>query len=233
MDNLKISVNVDSIENEIDQDKFLLNLSDHILYLKSFISLDECEQLVHNLNSNTERDKSAPYTDGLLNDQTDSYFDPDIEVIESIKNKVLDEGLKQYSEKVRCFNWAYYGNKNLHPSEMIVRRYNNQSEFKYHYDDIIEEIFPMWFMRRKNILTCNVYLNDNTDYTGGELHFASCNQTYRPSVGDVIISPSNWMFYHKVKPVTSGVRYSGTFWLYYGSNKKVIKGKTHNEVFSK
>lgn len=233
MTNLKISVNVDSIENEIDEGQFHINLSDHILYLKSFVSADNCKKLIDEINKADGLDKSAPYTDGLLNDHTDSYFDPDIDVVEEIKNKILTEGLQQYSEKVRCFNWSYFGSENIHPSEMIVRRYHNQSEFKYHYDDIIEEIFPHWFRRRKNILTCNVYLNDNVEYGGGELHFASCNKTYRPSIGDVIISPSNWMFYHKVKQVTSGIRYSGTFWFYYGSEKKIIKGKNHTEVFSK
>ena len=32
---------------------------------------------------------------------------------------------------------------------MIVRRYNNKSEFNYHYDDIVEEIFPHWFVEEK------------------------------------------------------------------------------------
>ena len=31
------------------------------------------------------------------------------------------------------------------------------------------------------------------------------------------------MFYHKVKEISSGVRYSGTFWFYYGSDKRVGK----------
>lgn len=233
MTKLKISGNVDFIENEIDEGKFNINLSDHILLLKSFIPEEKCKELINQLNQIDGLDKSTPYTDGLLNDYTDSYFNPDIDVIEDIKNKILIEGLSQYSEKVRCFNWAYYGNKNLYPSEMIVRRYHNKSEFKYHYDDIIEEIFPRWFMRRKSILTCNVYLNSNTEYSGGELHFASCDKSYRPSIGDVLLSPSNWMFYHKVKEVTSGTRYSGSFWFFYGSERKFIKGERHSEVFSK
>ena len=116
---------------------------------------------------------------------------------------------------------------------MIVRRYNNKSEFNYHYDDIVEEIFPHWFARRKNILTCNVYLNDDTEYEGGDLHFASCNLTFKPKIGDVIISPSNWMFFHKVNEITSGVRYSGTYWYYYGSDKKVGKGISHSKNFPK
>ena len=151
MSNLKISINLNSIEKEIDEGKFHINLSDHILYLKSFISVDKCKQLVDELNKEKDIDKSSIYTDGLLDDNTDSYFDPNIAVIQEIKNKVFKEGLQQYAKEVRCFNWSYFGLENIHPSEMIIRRYHSQSEFKYHYDDIIEEIFPQWFKRRKNI----------------------------------------------------------------------------------
>ena len=80
---------------------------------------------------------------------------------------------------------------------------------------------------------CNVYFNNEQDYQGGDLHFASTNNTFRPSTGDILLFPSNWMFYHKVREITSGVRYSGTFWFYYGSNKRVGKGQSHQDKFAK
>ena len=79
------------------------------------------------------------------------------------------------------------GEDKFHVSEMVVRKYHQNSEFKYHYDDIIGEIFPHWFMRRKNVITCNVYFNDERDYQGGDLHFASTNNTFRPSTGDILL----------------------------------------------
>ena len=229
---LKITDNVSRIEKEVQDGDFNLNLKDHILYLPSFINPDFCKDVVKNLK-NTGLDKSTPYTDGLLNDYTDSYFDPDISSITDIKDKVSEHALKLYADKVRGFNWAYHESDKLFASEMIVRRYNNKSEFNYHYDDIVGEIFPQWFVRRRNILTCNVYLNDDDEYEGGDLHFASCNLTLKPKIGDVVISPSNWMFFHKVTEVISGVRYSGTYWYYYGSDKKVAKRASHDENFLK
>ena len=229
---LKITDNVSRIEKEVRDGDFNLNLKDHILYLPSFINPDLCEDVVKNLKS-TGLDKSTPYTDGLLNDYTDSYFDPDISSIADIKDKVSKDALKLYADKVRGFNWAYHESDKLFASEMIVRRYNNKSEFNYHYDDIVGEIFPQWFVRRRNILTCNVYLNDDDEYEGGDLHFASCNLTLKPKIGDVVISPSNWMFFHKVTEVTSGVRYSGTYWYYYGSDKRVAKRASHDKNFLK
>ena len=229
---LKISRNIDPIENEIGEDKFVLDLSDHIIYVKSFINPDDCREIISCLN-HKDLDKSAPYTKGLLNDEADSFFDPDIDAVERVKQKVFTEGLKLYADKVRAFNWSYHGEDKFHVSEMVVRKYHQKSEFKYHYDDIIGEIFPHWFMRRKNVLTCNVYFNDERDYQGGDLHFASTNNTFRPSTGDILLFPSNWMFYHKVKEITSGVRYSGTFWFYYGSDKRVGKGQSHQDKFAK
>ena len=229
---LKITDNVSTIEKEVRDGDFNLNLKDHILYLPSFINPDFCKDVVKNLKSNG-LDKSTPYTDGLLNDYTDSYFDPDISSITDIKDKVSEDALKLYADKVRGFNWAYHESDKLFASEMIVRRYNNKSEFNYHYDDIVGEIFPQWFVRRRNILTCNVYLNDDDEYEGGDLHFASCNLTLKPKIGDVVISPSNWMFFHKVTEITSGVRYSGTYWYYYGSDKRVAKRASHDKNFLK
>ena len=229
---LKITGNVSRIEKEVRDGDFNLNLKDHILYLPSFVNPDLCKDVVKNLKT-TGLDKSTPYTDGLLNDYTDSYFDPDISSIVDIKDKVSKDALKLYADKVRGFNWAYHESDKLFASEMIVRRYNNKSEFNYHYDDIVGEIFPQWFVRRRNILTCNVYLNDDDEYEGGDLHFASCNLTLKPNIGDVVISPSNWMFFHKVTEVTSGVRYSGTYWYYYGSDKRVAKRASHDKNFLK
>jgi len=229
---LKITDNVTTIEKEVQDGDFDLNLKDHILHLPSFINPDICQDVVKNLK-NTGLDKSAPYTDGLLNDYTDSYFDPNIPSISHIKNKVSKDALNLYAEKVRGYNWSYHKSDKFFASEMIVRRYNDKSEFNYHYDDIVGEIFPQWFVRRKNILTCNVYLNDDNEYEGGDLHFASCNLSLKPKIGDVVISPSNWMFFHKVNEITSGVRYSGTYWYYYGSDKKVAKRASHDENFLK
>ena len=229
---LKIANNDNNIKDEIQDGKFNLDLSDHILHLKSFIDKDVCLSVMNSLD-NLERDNSAPYTDGLLNDDADTYFDPDIKYINEVRDRIFVDGLEEYAKRVRAFNWSYYGEDKFHVSEMVVRKYHQKSEFKYHYDDIIGEIFPHWFMRRKNIITCNVYFNDERDYQGGDLHFASTNNTFRPSMGDILLFPSNWMFYHKVKEITSGVRYSGTFWFYYGSDKRVGKGQSHQEKFAK
>ena len=222
---LKIANNDDIIKNEILNGNFNLDLSDHILHLKSFIDKDVCMSVMNSLD-NLERDDSAPYTDGLLNDDADTYFDPDIKYIDNVRDRIFIDGLKEYASKIRSFNWSYYDTKSFHCSEMIIRRYNEGSEFKYHHDDIIAEIFPHWFLRRQNILTCNFYFSDAKDYEGGDLKFTCSDKKYHTSMGDIIIFPSNWMFYHEVQKITQGKRYSGTVWLYYGSSKRMPNAKS-------
>ena len=222
---LKLSDNNNNIEDEIKQGQFGLSISDHILHLPAFIDKNQCISVMNSLD-NLERDDSAPYTDGLLNDDADTYFDPDIKYIDNVRDRIFIDGLKEYASKVRSFNWSYYDTKSFHCSEMIIRRYNEGSEFKYHHDDIIGEIFPHWFLRRQNILTCNFYFSDAKDYEGGDLKFTCSDKKYHTSMGDIIIFPSNWMFYHEVQKITQGKRYSGTVWLYYGSSKRMPNAKS-------
>ena len=220
MTKLKLSTNKDDVLNEISDGKFKLDFDGYILHLKSFISKNQCNQIVSSLKI-LEKDKSTPYTDGLLNNDADTYFDPDIPTVDEVSKKIFTDGLKIYSERVRAFNWSYYGTESLHYSEMIIRKYNENSIFDYHHDDIIAEIFPHWFLRRQNILTCIVYFNDKSEYTGGKLQFANSDKEYIPDIGDVIIFPANWMYYHKVSKITSGTRYSGALLFYFGSSKKM------------
>ena len=226
---LKITSNDKLIKNEILDGQFSSSMLDHILYLPSFIDKDICLSVMNSLDK-LEKDKSAPYTDGLLNNDADSYFDPDIEYIDTVRDRIFVDGIKEYADKVRSFNWSYYDTDSFHCSEMIIRRYNQGSEFKYHHDDIIGEIFPHWFLRRQNILTCNFYFSNADDYDGGDLVF-TCGKSFHPSMGDIIIFPSNWMFYHEVQKITKGTRYSGTVWLYYGSSKKIPNGQRHREIY--
>ena len=221
---LKITSNDKLIKSEIHNGQFSSSMQDHILHLPSFIDKDICLSVINSLD-NLDKDKSAPYTDGLLNNDADSYFDPDIEHINLVRDRIFVDGIKEYASEVRSFNWSYYDTDSFHCSEMIIRRYNKGSEFKYHHDDIIGEIFPHWFLRRQNILTCNFYFSDADDYDGGDLVF-TCGKSFHPSMGDIIIFPSNWMFYHEVQKITKGKRYSGTVWLYYGSSKRMPNAKS-------
>ena len=233
MSHLQLSNNKQEIIDEVNAGKFSINMEDHVLHLKSFIDKDLCDEVVKEVNNIQDVDKSSQYTDGLLNDDANSYLDVDIPALATINDYVFNNAMEIYAEKSRAFNWAYYKHKRFRYSEMILRKYYPGAELSYHHDDVIIEVFPHWFPKRQNILTANIYFNDTSEYGGGDLYYPAFDKTYTPSTGDVIIFPSNWMFYHKVTEITSGNRYAGTVWYYYGSNKPIKKGASHVERFSK
>ena len=95
---LKLSNHKQEIIDEVNDGKFSMNLSDHIIHLKSFIDKDLCKQVVDDLNKIKGADKSSQYTDGLMNDEADSYFDPTLESLETVKKKIFDrEGKRDTS----------------------------------------------------------------------------------------------------------------------------------------
>lgn len=86
---------------------------------------------------------------------------------------------------------------------------------------------------KKNIVTINVYLNDN--YRGGEICAYDLNTNksyvYKPSAGDAVVMPSHSPFYHAVKFFEGADRYFiRTFFKYPYVGLKGAKDKS--EVFS-
>lgn len=60
------------------------------------------------------------------------------------------------------------------------------------------------------ILSTVSYLND--DYEGGEIEFTNSNISIKPPAGSIIFFPSNFLYVHEVRPITSGSRYSLPHW---------------------
>jgi hypothetical protein len=58
-------------------------------------------------------------------------------------------------------------------------------------------------------ITSLIFLNE--DYDGGE--FTLCGETIDKGKGSAVVFPSNFMYPHEVKKVTSGVRYSIMTWV--------------------
>jgi len=56
--------------------------------------------------------------------------------------------------------------------------------------------------------TVSLVAYPNDDYEGGELYFRLQQLDIKPKAGDLYIFPSNYMYPHQAKPVTSGIKYS-------------------------
>jgi hypothetical protein len=88
-------------------------------------------------------------------------------------------------------------------------RYDVNSRMENHCD----HIHTMFDGTRRGIPTLTVMAALNGNYQGGELVMFE-DQTIELSAGDVIIFPSNFLYPHKIQPVTSGVRYSFVSWCF-------------------
>lgn len=89
--------------------------------------------------------------------------------------------------------------------DLTILKYTNNNHYEHHTD--YHHSIPRQ-------LSFVYFLNDN--FEGGEFEFAF-NQNYRKKIkckaNSAIIFPSNFMFQHKVYPVTKGIRYTVVGWM--------------------
>lgn len=63
------------------------------------------------------------------------------------------------------------------------------------------------------IFSSVLYLNDGSEYEGGEIFFPNQGLTYKPNKGDAVIFPSGGIEYiHGVETIFSGKRYTIPMW---------------------
>jgi len=94
-------------------------------------------------------------------------------------------------------------------TEIRFNKYNVGTEMHEHCD----HIQSMFDGIRKGIPTLSIVGLLNDDYEGGE--FVMWNDTLIDTpCGSVLIFPSNFLYPHKVTPVTKGIRYSFVSWVW-------------------
>ena len=82
-----------------------------------------------------------------------------------------------------------------------VLRYNTGGFFKIHTDH---------YAAQPRTMSMIYLLND--DYGGGEISFFMNQYSIKPKAGSCVVFPSNFMYPHEIKEVTSGTRYSIVSW---------------------
>ena len=119
-------------------------------------------------------------------------------------NEYVDNTAYQYVQNLdmRWFD-KYQGY-----SHVRFNKYAENKKMALHAD----HIHSMFDGKRKGIPILSVLGVLNDDYEGGEFHLI--NEEYNLSKGDIIVFPSNFMYPHKVEPVTKGTRYSYISWIW-------------------
>ena len=93
-------------------------------------------------------------------------------------------------------------------SHVRFNKYAENKKMALHAD----HIHSMFDGERKGIPILSVLGVLNDDYEGGEFHLI--DEKYDLTKGDIIVFPSNFMYPHKVEPVTKGTRYSYISWIW-------------------
>jgi len=88
---------------------------------------------------------------------------------------------------------------------------------RYHKNKLMKEhcdhIQSMFDGKKKGIPILSVIGALNNDYEGGELVMFQ-DKEYKIKAGEALIFPSNFLYPHKVMPVTKGTRYTYVSWVY-------------------
>ena len=119
-------------------------------------------------------------------------------------NDIVDNTAYQY---VQDLNMPWF-DKYQGYSHVRFNKYAENKKMALHAD----HIHSMFDGQRKGIPILSVLGVLNSDYEGGEFYLI--DEKTNLSKGDIIIFPSNFMYPHKVEPVTKGVRYSYISWIW-------------------
>ncbi len=175
---------------------------------KNYINDTECDRLVRIC----KLQPWSPHEWYSSQSETATPGDTDCKVatvdinIKSALDPILVRAVKEYQEAVahHCRQQRFISKM----TEIRLNRYGEGRDMKEH-NDHISSIFKTKD-RGIPILSIIGLLND--DFEGGELYIN--NKPIDFKRGDVLIFPSNFVYPHKVKPVTKGERYSYVSWAF-------------------
>jgi len=120
--------------------------------------------------------------------------------------KYLLEALRKYQAKYSQEEGQTGSVWIRHISALRFNRYKVGTQMEAHYDHI-HTLFDGKY-RGIPIISFIGLLNDN--YQGGE--FLCRRKEIKLKCGDILLFPSNFMYPHKVKEITKGIRYSFVGW---------------------
>jgi len=188
---------------------FNTQLKDYVKIYKEFYDLELCTSIVNSLKEINWRLHS------FYNSASNSYKSYENEL--SISYEVIPDKKeldKKIWDVVDCYvvkdmnhmnDW--FGGWNGYSASRF-NKYLPETKMKLHCD----HIHSLFDGTRKGVPILSVLGLLNSDYEGGE--FIMCGEEIKLDAGDVIVFPSNFLYPHEVKPVTSGVRYSFVSWVW-------------------
>lgn len=184
------------------------NLDHYLKIYKNAISVNECDVIVNQLqevNFVTHAFYDAVDDKNIVHD-----YEPTVSVDNIASNNMLMELiwnlLNQYIVTDLKSDWFSGWQGYTTPR---YNKYEVGNRMKNHCD----HIHSMFDGTRKGIPTLSIIGSLNNNYSGGEIVMFE-DEVINLNTGDVMIFPSNFLYPHKINPVTAGVRYSFVSWCY-------------------
>ena len=190
------------------------NIEHYLLHKENFLDEKYCENSVKELN-NPGWKKHKGYlsrTDslGALDDNQPELFDQDVysNEIEKINTYILQELHSTILEYIQSFKFGWFEGWEGYSTIKFIRYFPGQTLQNHcdHIHDLFDGV-------RKGIPILSIIGLLNDDYEGGELIMFE-DKKIDIKQGDLLIFPSNFLYPHKIDPVTKGVRYSYVSWIW-------------------
>jgi len=172
-------------------------VSDEIcdMTVREMNTIDFKEHTFYNANTNEYKPRSGSQ------ELSTSYGD--VSNKKTLNTAVDDTAFKYIKE----FNMPWF-NQFQGYTHVRFNKYAENKKMALHCD----HIHSMFDGERKGIPILSVLGLLNDDYEGGE--FYMIEDKIHLSKGDIIVFPSNFMFPHRVEPITKGTRYSYISWIW-------------------
>jgi predicted 2-oxoglutarate/Fe(II)-dependent dioxygenase YbiX len=183
-----------------------MNLIDYVGVYKNHINKSICEETVKQLNDKRWVKHEYAYGGGTVSYEDDLQISYDNVPTKKIIMDSIWDVTNQYVTKDLNCEW-YSGWNGF--SEVRFNRYDENTQMRKHCDHI-KYIFDG---ERKGIPTLTILACLNNDYTGGDLILFD-DEKIQFNAGDVVVFPSNFLYPHRITPITKGVRYSCVSWVW-------------------
>jgi hypothetical protein len=186
------------------------DITSYLKVYNNFLDKQQCEKTVIELTQHSDKFyKHEHYHPELGFHVLAGEEDLDVSYTDvSTRPYIMQRIWDAYAQYTKELNFKWFCGWNGFEA-VRFNRYSNQSIMTEHCD----HIHSMFDGQKKGIpiMSALAILNDN--YSGGELVFWN-DVVIEVKVGDMLVFPSNFLYPHRVDPVTDGVRYSCVSWAY-------------------
>ena len=192
------------------------NIEHYLFQKENFLNEKYCENCIDELNKNEWKKHIwyFPRTDSTSVKSVE-FLEPDViggtqftDEIHEINQFIIDELHSSILEYVEGLKFKWFDEWQGYNVIKFIR-YSPGQTMQNHCD----HIHSMFDGKRKGIPILSIIGILNDDYEGGELIMFE-DKKIDTKKGDLLIFPSNFLYPHRIAPVTKGARYSYVSWVW-------------------